>query len=285
MKLALPTLSPPEALLAAIARLLRPLVRLAMQSGVTFPVFADLLRSMFIDVAASELLDDPKARTDSRISLLTGVHRKEIRRLREAPPPEAHAPGTVTLTSQLIARWLGLPAYVDGAGLPLPLLRASRNGDPSFDALVAGVTRDVRPRAVLDDWLTQGIVALDDDGRVRLLSRAYLPGPGQTEQLFYFARNLHDHVAAASENVMAAGAPPFLDRSVHYDALTDAEAEQLQALAREAAQQLLVEVNKRALAIATSAPPRPGEARRRVNLGVYLYATEDDATPEQESGA
>ena len=77
---------PPAALLRASRRLLRPLVRLLMRAGVTFPVLADLLRTLYVEVAARDLLVDPKAQTDSRISLLTGVHRKEIRRLRELPP-------------------------------------------------------------------------------------------------------------------------------------------------------------------------------------------------------
>jgi len=76
-----PPALPPQALLKAARRLLRPLVRLMMRSGITFPIVADLMRSLFVEVASQELLTDARARTDSRISLLTGVHRKEIRRL------------------------------------------------------------------------------------------------------------------------------------------------------------------------------------------------------------
>src|ERR1700733_1292675 len=76
---------PPALLLKAARRLMRPLVRLMMQSGLTFPVLADTLRRLFVEIAVADLLIDAKARTDSRISLLTGVHRKEIRRLREMP--------------------------------------------------------------------------------------------------------------------------------------------------------------------------------------------------------
>ena len=67
-----------------LARLLRPLVRLLIRSGVTFPVLANLIRALYVEVSLRDLLTDAKARTDSRVSLLTGVHRKEIRRLRAA---------------------------------------------------------------------------------------------------------------------------------------------------------------------------------------------------------
>ena len=60
-----------------------------MQSGLTYPILADALRRLFVDVAVEDILTDPKSRTDSRISLLTGVHRKELKRLREMPA-DAH---------------------------------------------------------------------------------------------------------------------------------------------------------------------------------------------------
>ncbi|MBV8575726.1 MAG: hypothetical protein JOZ58_11925, partial [Acetobacteraceae bacterium] len=171
-------------------------MRLLIQSGVTFPVVADLLRGLYVDVARRELLTDPKSRTDSRVSLLTGVHRKEIRRQRS---PEGVAglaePAVVTRTSAIIARWLGSSTYTDAAGRPLPLPRAGP--DPSFEGLVASVTRDVRPRAVLDEWLHQALVRIDAEGRVQLSTEAFIPREGGEAQLFYFARNLHDHIAAA----------------------------------------------------------------------------------------
>ncbi|MDO9714050.1 DUF6502 family protein [Paracraurococcus lichenis] len=263
-------------LLGPLARLLRPLVRLLIRSGVTFPVLTDLLRSLYVDVARHDLLPDPKARTDSRISLMTGVHRKELRRQRapETPP----APAVITLNTQIIARWLGSPDTTDREGRPLPLPRA---GDaPSFDALVEAVTRDVRPRAVFDDWLSQGIVALEQDDRVHLRAAAFLPREGSEAQLFYFARNLHDHTAAATANVLAAGLPPFLDRSLHYDRLGLDAAVKLEIEARQAAQRMLLELNRTALALSEADDQEAAKAEgvrptRRVNLGVYLFVEDE----------
>src|ERR1700722_10770581 len=103
---------PPAPLLQAARRLMRPLVRLMMRSGLTFPILAEMLRSLFVEVAVNDILTDPKARTDSRISLLTGVHRKEIRRLRELPTDlTSGVPDVVTLGSQVIARWVGTPSF------------------------------------------------------------------------------------------------------------------------------------------------------------------------------
>src|SRR5580700_8148994 len=176
----------PDMLLRPVRRLLRPLVRLLIQRGVTFPAVADVLRSLYVEVAAHELLTEPRARTDSRISLLTGVHRKEIRRWRsETHEPDA-VPPVITRTSQIIARWLREAEYVDAEGQPRALPRLPRpEGGPSFEGLVQSVTSDVRPRAVLDDWLNHGIVTVDAADHVVLDTAAFVPLPGSAEQLFY----------------------------------------------------------------------------------------------------
>lgn len=267
---------PPARLLGALARLLRPLVKLQIRAGVTFPILADLLRNLYVEVARNDLLPDERSRTDSRVSLMTGIHRKELRRQRNLDP--TLEPPVLTLNSQILALWLGAAGYTDAQGRPLPLPRNGRA--PSFDSLIATVTRDLRPRAVLDDWIAQGMVSVDAQGIVTLKAEAYLPREGSEAQLFYFARNLHDHAAAAAANVVAAGAAPFLDRSVHYDRLGLDAAARLEALARQAAQRLLLEINREAHAIAEAdereASADPDRPTRRVNLGVFLYV-EDEA--------
>ena len=255
-------------------------MRLLIRSGVTFPVFADLLRALYVEVAARDLLPGERARTDSRISLLTGIHRKELRRQRLEAGSEDE-PAVVTLNSQLVARWLGVHADADGTPLPLP-----RTGPaPSFEALVTSATRDVRPRAVLDEWVAQGIATLDADGAVRLQTAGFLPAENLDARLFYFARNLHDHVAAASANILAVGPAPFVDRSVHYDGLGVEAAAALEREARDAATRLLLKVNQAALAIADKDDALAEGVRptRRVNLGIYVY-TEDETRPEPLPG-
>jgi hypothetical protein len=186
----------------------------------------------------------------------------------------------VTISSQIIARWLASAPYVgaDGSALPLPRGTASEPVEPSFESLVQSVTSDIRARAVLDDWLSKGIVSIDAADRVVLNADAFVPRPGAAEQLFYFGRNLHDHVAAAAANISAAEKAPFLDRSVHYDGMTEAQAAELEAFARDEASKLLLEVNRRAAAMVdANSAGRP--AGRRVNFGVYIFTDQDRLDP------
>jgi hypothetical protein len=273
---------PPALLLKAARRLMRPLVRLMMHSGLTFPILAETLRGLFVEVAINDILTDPKARTDSRISLLTGVHRKEIKRLREAPADAvAGVPEVVTLASQIVSRWVGSTAFTDPSGHPLPLFRTNPGGGeagPAFDTLVESVTTDIRPRAVLDDLIDHGVVTVDADDRVRLNTDAFIPRPGGEEQLFYFARTLHDHVAAAVANIGATGVPRFLDRTVHYDRLTPAQAKALEGYARDAAMRVLLDVNRQALQLTETPSDLDPAEQRRINFGVYVF---DENEPPQ----
>lgn len=268
----------PEALAGAFRRLLRPFVRLLIRGGITFPAFAELARALYVDVAGRDLLSDSAERTDSRLSLMTGVHRKEIRRLREQRSDDPPAPSALPPAAAVIARWLGQHVASDGSPLPLP--RASDEAG-SFDDLVRAVTTDVRPRAVLDEMLSRGVVSLDADDRVHLAAAAFLPQPGAAEQLFYFGRNLRDHAAAATANILARGDAPFFDRSAHYDRLTPETAASLERIGRDAAQRMLIEVNRAAQALLeandAAVAADPGQPLLRVNIGAYVLRDQDAA--------
>ena len=259
----------PAKLHAPLARLLRPLVRLLIRSGITFPMLTELLRELYVNVAEYDFALLGKEQTDSRVNLLTGVHRKEVRRLRGAGAPVNAVPATVSRTSRILARWLADPDFSDAGGQPLPLPRTADPAQPSFERLVASVTRDVRPRAVLDEWLDRKLVVIDDQDRAVLVEAAFVPRSGDDQQLYYLGRNLHDHIAAAVANVEAPS-PPFLERAVHYDGLTKELAEELQRRSREVAMQALQKLNREAHAASDGEPPGPW----RWNFGVYVYSEE-----------
>ena len=125
-KLATPVIS-------ALRRILRPLVRLLLTHGVTYPLITDIVKSTYVDVARREFRLSGKRQTDSRISLLTGVHRKDVKRLIEEGDGGGEAATGVSLGAALVARWLGAPELSDEEGRPLPLPRL-KNNRPFFHA-------------------------------------------------------------------------------------------------------------------------------------------------------
>jgi len=260
---------------APLARLLRPLVRLCIRSGMTFPALAQLLRELFVNVAEHDFALEGKEQTDSRVSLLTGIHRKEVARLRGAGAPVHEAPATLSRTSAIIARWLAAPEFTDAKGEPLPLPRTAEDDAPSFEQLVESITKDVRPRAVLDEWLDRKLVAINDDDEIVLIDTGFVPRGDDDRKWHYLGRNLHDHVAAAAENV-SGPAPRFLERSVHYDGLSPKLAKRLEARSRELAMEALKVANREA----NRALAKDKGGNSRWNFGVYVFHEDLDGTPD-----
>ena len=141
------------------------------------------------------------------------------------------------------------------------------------------MTRDVRPRAVLDEWLDRGMVSIDGEGRVRLEEAAFAPRAGDDRQLYYFGRNLHDHVAAAVENVLASE-PPFFERAAHYEGVSRETADAMLDLSRKIAQDALQRVNREAQA----AYARDPGGSWRWNFGLYLFREDEAARRPTEAG-
>lgn len=243
---------PPEILVRAIRKLLRPLVRLMLSYQITYPMLVSLLKSLYVEVADEEFGVDGKRSSDSRINLLTGVHRKDVKRLRAELDEPNPVPTNLSTGARLIAWWTGSDEFLDASGAPAPLpLRSQVEGDDttSFEDLVERVCRqDIRPRVILDDWLHQGLVHMDEQQRVVLDTLAFMPEDGFEEKAFFFGKNLHDHISASTHNLLG-HKPALFDRSVYYDRLSARSVEELTQLASEAGMQALQTVNRRALAL------------------------------------
>ena len=264
---------PPPALMGAITRLLRPLLKVFIAQGITLPVLTRLLKELYIEVAEASFPMPGRAQTDSRINLLTGVHRKDVRALRGRPREENQPSPVVSRNAQMISIWAGAPDYLDGRGRPRALPRTGER--PSFESLVETISKDIRPRVVLDEWLRLGLIHVDDKDFIHLNSAAFVPREDFDDLAYYFGRNLRDHIAASGHNLLG-DTPPMLERAVYYEKLTPQSIAELAAYTRKLAMQTLVAVNKKAFELARRDKGAPG-ASQRMTFGAYFFSAADDA--------
>lgn len=247
-----------------------------LANNITYTFAIDVIKALFVEVADKDFAIDDKRQTDSRISLMSGVHRKDVKRLREnLPDVEDVMPDNVSLGSQLIALWNANPKYLDQNGMPKPLPRfASANESESFEGLVRSLSTDIHPRAVLDEWIRIGVAIIDEQNFVHLTTDMYIAQEGFDEKVFYLGHNLHDHAQAAVANVLGQnlnGKPvSFLERCVHYDTLTMTSIEQIGELAKRQGMKTLREVNKIADSMGTNDKDLP-QANMRMTYGIYYY--------------
>ena len=275
---------PPARLVDALRGLLRPLVRLLIGYQLTYPLLLRLLKSVYVEVAVTDFSVGGAPLSDSRVNLLTGIHRKDIKRLRNEPPEAAQPVASASLGAQLVGAWLGSDRYADADGRPLPLpLKAPAPDQPGFDTLVAEVCRqDIRPRVILDEWIQLGVARLDA-GEVVLNTGAFTPERGFDEKMFFFGKNLRDHIAAGADNI-AGGKPPHFDRSVYYDRLSPESVAELKRFAGDLGMEALTRLNRRARALQQSDSAR-NDAGYRINFGIFHYTARqgtDEANDEPE---
>ena len=173
--------------------------------------------------------------------------------------------------------WTSDPKRLDETGRHRPLPRlTSEGGEASFEDLVASVSKDIRSRVILDEWLRTGIAinrcrgaGLPEHGTV-VQGRVIL-----TKKRITSVQNLHDHLCAASHNLQGQ-LPQMLENSVRCNKLTPESIAELDALAKRLGMQALDAVNKRAAELEARDADKP-DAQQKMNFGIYFFSAEMQA--------
>lgn len=161
--------------------MLRRVARMALISGLSYRNVETLLKQSFLQSAADDFPTHAARSTDSRLSLLTGLHRHDIRRLRSASEDAAAPP--MSLAWRVAERWSSAP-FVDSRGRYAALPRlASVGGEQSFEGLVRSVSTDIRAPALLSEWLEQGVVSVSADDSICFNSSRFFNRTREREEM------------------------------------------------------------------------------------------------------
>jgi len=258
------------------AVLLAPVVTWLLRSGVSYGALAAALKPVFVDAARAELQRAGKSATHSALSVLSGVHRKDVRALSETPPePAAAAARGVPLASQVYTRWISARRYRGRDGAPRALARSGAG--ITFETLAREVSVDVHPRTVMEELLRLGLVQADGDLLVPVAT-SFVPSRRRDALTALFAANAADHIAAAVHN-LTLDAPRYLEQSVFADGLGAVSVDQLHALAREAWQRAFEDMVKAAQRRVAADADLPAQEQQRMRFGVYYYSEPQAAPP------
>ena len=267
---------------SAIYRLCRPLVRILIRNGIPFAGFADIAKRAYVDVAMNDFSVPGRRKvSDSRISTITGLTRKEVRRVKnlEIHAGAAKAAEHYNRAARVIFGWIHDPKYMDDKGLPLVL---PFDGDsPSFSELVRHYSGDVPPRAVLDELEQVGVVVVLANNAIKIMKRGYIPSASETEKLKLFGRDTAGLITTIDRNIYGKDAQPFFQRKVCYDALSDEARKEIRELLEQKGQELLVHFDSiMAKHDMDINPDIKGKGRKAAGIGVYYF--EDNSDEEIE---
>lgn len=253
-----------------LVRLLRPLVRLMLRNGVTFQAFAELAKSVFVEIAAEEFRIAGRKQSDSRISVITGLTRKEVKRITNTEKPQ-HAEEFVRYNraARVISGWLQDERFTDRHGEPRDLQFDGKS--PSFQELVRNYSGDAPARAVLDELERVGAAARLSDGRVTLLTRAYIPQVDDADKVAVLGTTVFNLLDTIEHNFWGEGGEPYFQRMIANRAIPADQVGEFHMLAQRKGQQLLESLDQWLSEHEVRGEREYATDTRHVGLGMYYF--------------
>jgi hypothetical protein len=257
-------------LLQACYSFLLPVARLLLRNGVSFAEFAEIARVAFVEVAGTDYGIRGRRTNVSRVSAMTGIARKEVRRLREVA---SHYPGNprveLSPLSDVLHRWFTNPAYLTRDGEPKRL--RYRGGRVSFATLVKECAGDLPIGAIRVELIRCGAVVLDGSQRLVAKRRHVVPEALDDRLVTSIVFGLR---ALASTVAFNSGDPPKelsrIERFVESNPLNGDKVGEVRVRLHKRIADFTEEVDDFFATVEQS----PDRASRRVGVGIYYY--EDD---------
>jgi hypothetical protein len=268
---------------AAVLMLLRPLCRLLLRYQVPFGAFEELAKHVYVQTAMADFGIPGKKATQSRASILTGLTRKDVQRLVAEPEPvKAVTQEAYNRAARVLSGWARDPDFRAADGSPAAL--DPQDGAASFAELVRRYSGDMPARAVLDELLRVQAVQRRADGRLELLTRAYVPQGGEVEKLGILGSDVADLIATIDHNLQHGSTDPRYQRKVMYRSVPAAVRPAFRALSAQQSQALLERLDAWLAEHDTDDPPdQPAPPRVRLGLGIYYFEAPAALDPPQET--
>jgi hypothetical protein len=214
-----------HALQNACRALLRPIALVLLKGGITWKEFSELSKSVFVSVATDEFGIRGRPTNVSRVSILTGISRKEVKRQRdllEAAEPVVSS--KTTDATRLLSGWHQDPAYTNEQGQPLAI--PLDGPAPSFATLFQAYGGDTPEQTLVRELRNAGSIGEIEQGNVVPLRRYHMPSEMDEGNVRFFGTNLHDHARTLSTNLTSNPSQRLLegfavDDRIHPDAVDD----------------------------------------------------------------
>lgn len=259
-----------QTLTTSVLRILQALARVLLRHGLPFHTFMELAKRAYVDVALADFGIPGRKPSISRVALLTGLTRKEVQRLAEPGEPiDAEAIERHNRAARVVAGWVRDADFHGADGQPAAL--AADEGAASFAQLVRRYGGDVPARAVLDELLRVGTAERQADGRIRLLTRVYIPRASDLGKLTILGTNVSYLIDTIDHNLQATDEPRF-QRTVLYDNLPVEAIAEFRALGSAQAQELIERLDLWLARHDRDANPMVrGTGRMRAGMGIFYF--------------
>ncbi len=283
-----------SALLEAYARLLRPLIRILIRHGVPFGEFADTVKRVYVDSASEDFALPSRKTSGSRLAILTGLTRKEVKRILDSNKSGVLPPApssTLSRAGRVLTGWHNDPDFLATHYGPPRDLPFDSNATPSFSELVRRYSGDMPARAMLEELERVGAVVTTEQNLIHVRTRVYVPAPLNPESIERLGATLRDHASTLDHNLRPDRTDParFERRVYSTEGIPSPHLVDFQDFLDARGQQFLETLDNWLTAHETEegSTDAVGE-RRQIGVGIYYFespAVTDDKDPGGRDGS
>jgi hypothetical protein len=259
-------------LLTAFRQLLRPLVRILLRHGVSYGAYAETTKRVFVEVAGKDFMGPDEESRNSRIAILTGLTRQEVDRVsdelsRGFPPSNSN----LNRVGRILAGWHQDPEFTGPYGLPLELSVTGPTN--SFESLIQRYCSEASADETLGELQRLGIVVQGISGRLRVLTRSYIPTESDPAAFQFMGVALRDLAETLDRNLDPQAEGGFFERRVWTPVGIDPQdMPEFDSLVHQNGQRFLEALDNYLTAKETDAEALPAADKVRVGVGVYMFS-------------
>lgn len=255
-----------EFTLKQVQMLMVQIVQWLIRAGVGYTEFSTALKPIFYQQALAELEKLQQKPTDSAVSLLAGLHRKDVsafKKVQQAGEPlsEAEVAEPINVPARVIGLWVA-------EQLPESLPFVADN-QPSFESLVKRISTEKHPRSILTELERLGIVE-ERDHQVHFLKGRFIPNVDSQETTKIFTKNVSALLGAGLHNLFEPHQPPYLEQAIFADELTPESITLLHHESVRLWEELSIQVLQLAIA-RCHADEGQADAVKTFRFGAYQY--------------
>jgi len=270
-------------LLAAFRFLLVPLIRILLRNGISFNEISEVIKGAYARVAATDFAVPGRPMSSSRLSITTGIARRDFDRvLGEEDRLRRALESNASRIANVLQGWHNDPEFMGPYGFPRDLAFTREiGGGPSFEDLVARYASDVQPQLMLEELMRVGAATIaEESGMIHVLKRTFIPEQMAPELIEVFARGVRRYVETIDHNLGEQDAskrrferwvfPDYGIREEDWVPFSDMVRDRLQDVIEDLETQFVL-----------FRRPREG-VDRTLSVGVGLYLYKDDLADDKK---
>jgi hypothetical protein len=187
-------------ILGAFLVVLKPIARILLRFGIGFREFSEIAKTAFVDVASSDFGLRGRPTNISRVAVMTGLTRKEVKRVRVKISEGEHSVVVrTTPLCEVLHRWNAENEFLDESGRAAVLPFAGESG--SFSSLVKRFGGDIPPGAMRTELKRVGAVEEDDRGNLRVVRRSVTPKGTHENLVAALAHSVYPLLSTIAHNI------------------------------------------------------------------------------------